>query len=151
MHCCRFGWLFWLGLIATTSGCQTATPEQDAESKQDSASYRATINPVADWATLSASASSWEEACVKWHAAHDRLVMALDHGSLALREANRKVVATLQTLMTCRPSKAAALKPYTAWYGNLLELAETGAPKRSLLHRYETIETEISQRLNKQD
>lgn len=133
----------WLLASMVCIGC--ATPQSGAPSE-----YRRWDNPIDSYTTIYQTTSESNKHYLEWQANHDRLEDSIDRGTLALRESQRKTLQSLENLrLCCRPEIAKELLRYPSIYEDLLREAETGAPPRMLLYKYQNLKTEILQVLEK--
>ncbi len=138
---------FFLFVLAV-SGCARTT---QANLPTEQVSYRPAVQPAAEFTTLYERSSAMHDSCLRWQAAHDKLVAAIAHSHLAFLDAHRRTLASLAALEQYYPACQQKLQTYGKRYENLAQQMDIGAAERLLIYRYTTLREEIVQTLEPAD
>lgn len=135
IHTCidRFLWCFLLFFLLGCARSQIQTKE---------ASYYASQNPIDRYTTV--VALEGDSRYLEWQAAHDRMLVALEHDILAKREAHRNLVLNFQKILKkAKEETRAALQGCQPEYDTLAKSLEIGISSRMLARNYQEIRRKI--------
>lgn len=128
-------------LVLSLAACCTRSERVDVA--DESVVYRPALQPANEYTTVYESSPAAQDAYLRWHAAHEKLVAAVGAPRLAFLDAHRRTLAAFALLQPCRASDEQSLASLRGRYEQLAQQFESGASQRMLLRRYATLCDEI--------